>query len=92
MNYSYTSFTHVFTYFIGKSDHILQDTEPESSSHLPLCAVQVGDVVQLLYRVSDDWLFGRCGPKEGMFPQCFIKVRSHSLVFCIIYSFHVTQL
>lgn len=43
----------------------------------PFYVVQTGDVVQLLYRVSDEWLFGRCGPKEGMFPQCFIKVDPH---------------
>ncbi|XP_042227594.1 uncharacterized protein B0303.7-like isoform X1 [Homarus americanus] len=34
---------------------------------------RVGDVVQLLYRISEEWLFGRCGLKEGMFPQAFIK-------------------
>ncbi|KAG0729545.1 hypothetical protein GWK47_030071 [Chionoecetes opilio] len=37
-------------------------------------SLKPGDAVQLLYRVSDEWLFGRCGPKEGMFPQCFIKI------------------
>ncbi|XP_037798481.1 SH3 domain-containing protein 19-like [Penaeus monodon] len=33
-----------------------------------------GDLIQLLYRMNDDWLFGRCGHKEGMFPQSFIKI------------------
>ncbi|XP_069170287.1 SH3 domain-containing protein 19 isoform X2 [Procambarus clarkii] len=35
---------------------------------------KVGDVIQLLYRINDEWLFGRCGLKEGMFPQAFVKI------------------
>ncbi|XP_071531146.1 uncharacterized protein l(3)05822 [Panulirus ornatus] len=35
---------------------------------------KVGEAIQLLYRVNDDWLFGRCGLKEGIFPQSFIKI------------------
>ncbi|XP_068210972.1 SH3 domain-containing protein 19-like [Palaemon carinicauda] len=35
---------------------------------------KVGDVIQLLYRVNEDWLCGRCGLREGMFPQSFIKI------------------
>ncbi|CAL4104341.1 unnamed protein product, partial [Meganyctiphanes norvegica] len=35
---------------------------------------KVGNTIQLLYRVSEDWLFGRCGHSEGMFPQSFIKI------------------
>ncbi|XP_050722023.1 uncharacterized protein LOC127001495 isoform X2 [Eriocheir sinensis] len=52
----------------GIAEFEFAGTQPDDLS------LNVGDVVQLLYRVSDDWLFGRCGPKEGMFPQCFIKI------------------
>lgn len=35
---------------------------------------KMGDVIQLLYRVNEEWLCGRCGLKEGMFPESFIKI------------------
>nr|XP_053627544.1 uncharacterized protein LOC128685083 isoform X1 [Cherax quadricarinatus] len=35
---------------------------------------KIGDVIQLLYRINEEWLFGRCGLKEGMFPQAFVKI------------------
>lgn len=52
----------------GIADFDFASTQPDDLS------LKTGDVVQLLYRINDDWLFGRCGPKEGMFPQCFIKI------------------
>lgn len=52
----------------GIADFDFVGTQPDDLS------LKTGDVVQLLYRISDDWLFGRCGPKEGMFPQNFIKI------------------
>ncbi|KAK7080673.1 hypothetical protein SK128_019266 [Halocaridina rubra] len=35
---------------------------------------KTGEVIQLLYRVNEEWLFGRCGLKEGMFPENFVKI------------------
>lgn len=66
-----------------------------------LWMTQVGDVVQLLYRVNEDWLFGRCGLKEGIFPQNFIKVSSRhifsslcffslNILFPLVLSLHVS--
>ncbi|XP_063864660.1 uncharacterized protein B0303.7-like isoform X4 [Scylla paramamosain] len=52
----------------GIADFDFIGTQPDDLS------LKTGDVVQLLYRISDEWLFGRCGPKEGMFPQNFIKI------------------
>ncbi|KAK4323682.1 hypothetical protein Pmani_005616 [Petrolisthes manimaculis] len=45
-----------------------------SSSQKEDLDFKVGDVIQLLYRVNEDWLCGRCGLKEGIFPLNFIKI------------------
>ncbi|XP_066247076.1 uncharacterized protein B0303.7 [Euwallacea similis] len=37
--------------------------------------LQAGDVVILLHRINEDWLYGKVIDKEGMFPESFIDIQ-----------------
>ena len=37
-------------------------------------ALKKGDEVQLLDMSDDEWLKGRCGGKEGLFPKACVRV------------------
>lgn len=37
--------------------------------------LQVDDVVEILRRVNNEWLYGRVGDAEGMFPANFIDIQ-----------------
>ncbi|XP_050314217.1 uncharacterized protein B0303.7 [Anthonomus grandis grandis] len=50
----------------------LYDFPASHSNDLPL---QSGDVVILLSRISEDWLYGRVMEKEGMFPENFVDIQ-----------------
>lgn len=50
----------------------LYDFSTTHSDDLPF---KQGDVITLLRCVSDDWLFGRLGNREGMFPVSFIDIK-----------------
>jgi hypothetical protein len=45
-----------------------------SSTHPDDLSFQVNDVIFILHRVNDDWLYGRFGHNQGMFPASFIRV------------------
>lgn len=45
------------------------------ASHPSDLALQAGDVVIILRRISNDWLHGRVLDKEGMFPENFIDIQ-----------------
>lgn len=34
-----------------------------------------GDFVQLLKRINDDWLEGKVGDRQGMFPFSFVDIK-----------------
>ena len=34
-----------------------------------------GDVIELVGRVDQDWLRGRLGSKEGLFPAQFVEIK-----------------
>ena len=59
-------YIYFFCQIIGPSVHCLMD----SGLHV----VQEGDTVLLLRRVDDQWLVGRVGDKEGIFPQNFVDI------------------
>ncbi|GLV43285.1 lethal (3) 05822 [Carabus blaptoides fortunei] len=45
------------------------------ASHSDDLPLQVDDVVEILRRVNDEWLYGRVGDTEGMFPANFIDIQ-----------------
>lgn len=38
-------------------------------------ALKEGDIVQLVKKVNDDWLEGRIGNRQGIFPLSFIDIK-----------------
>lgn len=38
-------------------------------------SLEVNDIVYLLRRINDDWLYGRVVDKEGMFPENFVDIK-----------------
>ncbi|XP_024885434.1 SH3 domain-containing protein 19 isoform X2 [Temnothorax curvispinosus] len=46
-----------------------------SATHPDDLALKEGDVVQLVKKVNDDWLEGRIGNRQGMFPLSFIDIK-----------------
>ena len=38
-------------------------------------SLRVGDTVELLARVGSEWLRGRLGGQEGIFPREFVEIR-----------------
>ena len=50
----------------------LYDFKAGSSDELSL---SVGDVVELTARVGSEWLRGRLGGREGMFPAQFVEIK-----------------
>lgn len=46
-----------------------------SATHPNDLALKEGDVVQLVKKVNDDWLEGRIGNRQGMFPLSFIDIK-----------------
>ncbi|KAL1492639.1 hypothetical protein ABEB36_010869 [Hypothenemus hampei] len=45
------------------------------ANHPSDLSFQIDDVVILIRRINDDWLYGRVLDKEGMFPESFINVQ-----------------
>ena len=35
---------------------------------------QAGAEILLLKRIDTQWLYGKCGQEEGMFPQSFVEI------------------
>ncbi|XP_012531042.2 SH3 domain-containing protein 19 [Monomorium pharaonis] len=46
-----------------------------SATHPDDLALKEGDVVQLVKKVNDDWLEGRVGNRQGIFPFSFIDIK-----------------
>jgi len=40
-----------------------------------LFIIQTGDVIVLVRRIDDQWLVGRNGESEGMFPANFLQIK-----------------
>lgn len=51
---------------------VLYDFPATHPADLPL---KEGDVVQLVKKINDDWLEGRIGNRQGMFPFNFIDIK-----------------
>ena len=76
----------LFLYFLPPPSHPLPSSYPHSGPHCvavyefaaggpdELC-LRVGDRVELLARVGNEWLRGRLGGQEGIFPREFIEIR-----------------
>ena len=46
-----------------------------SATHPDDLALKEGDIVQLVKKVNDDWLEGRIGNRQGIFPVNFIDIK-----------------
>ena len=46
-----------------------------SATHPDDLALKEGDIVQLVKKVNDDWLEGRIGNRQGIFPLNFIDIK-----------------
>ncbi|TGZ49063.1 SH3 domain-containing protein 19 [Temnothorax longispinosus] len=53
----------------------IRDRYDFSATHPDDLALKEGDVVQLVKKVNDDWLEGRIGNRQGMFPLSFIDIK-----------------
>ncbi|XP_062513578.1 SH3 domain-containing protein 19-like isoform X2 [Corticium candelabrum] len=62
----------LFKYVVSESHGIA--IHPYNGSGPDELSFDVDDVVILLNRVDENWLMGRVGENEGMFPQKFIKI------------------
>jgi len=38
-------------------------------------AFDVGDIIELLEEVGDEWLEGRIGQREGLFPRAYVEIK-----------------
>lgn len=45
------------------------------ATHSDDLALKEGDVVQLVRKVNDDWLEGRIGNRQGIFPLSFVDIK-----------------
>lgn len=46
-----------------------------SATHPDDLALKEGDIVQLVKKINDDWLEGRIGNRQGIFPLGFIDIK-----------------
>jgi len=46
-----------------------------SATHPDDLALKEGDIVQLVKKINDDWLEGRIGNHQGIFPLSFIDIK-----------------
>ncbi|XP_013387298.1 SH3 domain-containing protein 19 [Lingula anatina] len=64
---------HPLFHYVVEGPHGIAAYDYDSSQPDEL-SFKSGDVIVLLRRVDADWLFGRNGVKEGMFPQGFVDI------------------
>ena len=52
----------------------------------------MGDRVELIAAINDDWLEGRLNSKQGLFPTAFVKVHSNTLIVNGYHNFKYTDI